>query len=463
MVEPFEERGYWWLPEKEKNKILGTLTYDPDDGARLDLAGTLRNWSDKDPRHYPAYRYRKYDVILGEFGDGSEITLCDCRARTPAMFMQPHFVQSPNVFDVYFFYRGRHFESSEAVVFDAVYVRYPHLLEWTGTRATRTQWDQNTHRVDITHERPPSIPLDSGEQLKLTVTFGADIQNKRHEASVRETCHLKLAGGASSYLQDYLPVIRGIRDFLTLATMRSGHPMSITGTVRSKDDGDLAPPVSVYDASLMRKSPSRSAHREMMLFTLEHVLATPKAIAVWLRKCKTLRQMLRLYFDTYYYRQRQMAVETRFLSAISAVEAYFNRTRDSQDLPTAEFRCRSERVLGSCPPELHTWVRGKLGNRKTLRQVLRELFEEQRYVWQEAADQLDCLVGAMVRTRNYLAHPSADRPKAYTVPRVVDMSEKLKLLLTVCLLQELGFGEAAISAMAQKLRDYGTSRILSYY
>lgn len=467
-MEAFEERGYWWLPEKEKNKILGTLTYDPDDGARLDLTGTLRNWSDKDPRHYPAYRYRKYDVILGELGDGSEITLCDCRARTPAMFMQPHFMQSQNVFDVYFFYRGRHFESSEAVVFNAVYVRYPHLLEWTGTRATRTQWDPNTHRLDITYDPPRSISLGSVGQLEATVTFGREYHHHHelHEASVRGTCHLKLAGGASSYLQDYGPVIRDIRDFFTLATMRSEHPMSITGTVCSKDDGDLAPPVSVYDASLMRKPSTRSIRRALpqtMLFSRDQVPSLPETIAVWLEKCQKLRPMLSLYFDIYYYRQRQMAVETRFLSAISAVEAYFIRTRDSKDLPTAEFRCRRERVLGSCPPELHTWVRGKLGNRKTLRQVLRKLFEEQRCVWQETSDRLDCLVGDIVKTRNYLTHYSADRPKAYTVPRLVEMSEGLKLLLTVCLLQELGFCEGAISDMAQKLRDYGTWRILSYY
>lgn len=42
MMEGFEYRGYGWLPDTPDNRVPGTLVFDPEEGATLDLLGSLR-------------------------------------------------------------------------------------------------------------------------------------------------------------------------------------------------------------------------------------------------------------------------------------------------------------------------------------------------------------------------------------------------------------------------------------
>src|SRR5690606_15025569 len=37
----FTEDGYWWIEGREGHKVGGTLTFDPENGAKLALLGTL--------------------------------------------------------------------------------------------------------------------------------------------------------------------------------------------------------------------------------------------------------------------------------------------------------------------------------------------------------------------------------------------------------------------------------------
>lgn len=39
MLESFEYEGIWWLPERPKEKVKGTLRFNPFKGAKLELKG----------------------------------------------------------------------------------------------------------------------------------------------------------------------------------------------------------------------------------------------------------------------------------------------------------------------------------------------------------------------------------------------------------------------------------------
>ena len=38
----FQYEGYWWLPGASDNRVPGILWFDPDEGASLDLMGSLK-------------------------------------------------------------------------------------------------------------------------------------------------------------------------------------------------------------------------------------------------------------------------------------------------------------------------------------------------------------------------------------------------------------------------------------
>ncbi len=42
MIEEFEYKGIWWLPDKPKNRISGILRFTPNEGAILDLIGSFK-------------------------------------------------------------------------------------------------------------------------------------------------------------------------------------------------------------------------------------------------------------------------------------------------------------------------------------------------------------------------------------------------------------------------------------
>lgn len=41
MQNPFELKGYWWLPNLEENKLPGTLTFSQEEGGFLEIVGVF--------------------------------------------------------------------------------------------------------------------------------------------------------------------------------------------------------------------------------------------------------------------------------------------------------------------------------------------------------------------------------------------------------------------------------------
>jgi ApeA-like protein len=44
MMEEFEYQRYWWLPDEPEERVPGTLKFDPEGGASLNLLGSFRVW-----------------------------------------------------------------------------------------------------------------------------------------------------------------------------------------------------------------------------------------------------------------------------------------------------------------------------------------------------------------------------------------------------------------------------------
>ncbi len=81
MNERFEYQGYRWLPGADEEKVPGILKFDPDDGAILDLLGSLKGLKGVIDPLEP-------EIILGLSPDGNPITLKDC-GRTLIRLTKP--------------------------------------------------------------------------------------------------------------------------------------------------------------------------------------------------------------------------------------------------------------------------------------------------------------------------------------------------------------------------------------
>ena len=71
MIEGFEYKGQWWLPNEPAKAVSGTLKYTHNDGAVLELMGSF-----KDSREM--YKMARPVVILGTSSNGKDISLHGC-------------------------------------------------------------------------------------------------------------------------------------------------------------------------------------------------------------------------------------------------------------------------------------------------------------------------------------------------------------------------------------------------
>ena len=66
MVEEFEYKGTWFLPERSRKRVNGILTFAPSGGAELQLDGVLSEYgNDK-----YSFTMIQPEIILGYFTTG---------------------------------------------------------------------------------------------------------------------------------------------------------------------------------------------------------------------------------------------------------------------------------------------------------------------------------------------------------------------------------------------------------
>jgi hypothetical protein len=83
MIEEFEYKGRWWLPDDPEEKIDGTLSFTPGEGAVLDLIGSFENikstnYKGSITKKVWAGKPFEPEIVLGTSSDGKNITLHKC-------------------------------------------------------------------------------------------------------------------------------------------------------------------------------------------------------------------------------------------------------------------------------------------------------------------------------------------------------------------------------------------------
>jgi len=65
MMDKFEYKGRWWLPDKPEKRISGTLRFTPNEGAILELIGSFKDTKDINKMLEP-------EIILGISSNGKK-------------------------------------------------------------------------------------------------------------------------------------------------------------------------------------------------------------------------------------------------------------------------------------------------------------------------------------------------------------------------------------------------------
>jgi hypothetical protein len=177
----------------------------------------------------------------------------------------------------------------------------------------------------------------------------------------------------------------------------------------------------------------------------------------WLEKVELLRPVYNLYFGTIY--REDMYLEFQFLSLIMALEVYHRRLIRNEDISSEEHEERIRQILNNTSAKYQEWLKEKLkySNEPSLRKRIKEIYDmlkNIRYVTALIPKKKN-FVDDVVNTRNYFVHYDQSlENKALKETKLYCLIQKLKVLVEICLLKEIGFCDTEIDNIYQQNEKY---------
>ncbi len=187
-----------------------------------------------------------------------------------------------------------------------------------------------------------------------------------------------------------------------------------------------------------------------MLFTFKDISGRFESfLRKWFEKVDLLEPIYDLYFGTLY--NPCMYLKHRFLSLIQAIESFHQRIYGGEYLLDENYKKVYDTLVNAIPNGVKTDFKEilenklKYGNELSLRKRLKEIFDKYQEILNVFIENKNTFIEKVVDTRNYQTHHDKDLKERYASGKeLYNLTQKLKILLEICLLIELGFSSEEI-------------------
>jgi hypothetical protein len=458
-MEEFEHHGIWWIPEQSDKKVSGTLRFYPADNASLDLIGSFKDVTELNIFQQP-------NIILGLTSDGKKVTLHKCYESKSSLSM-PGFLKTSFVVSVVFI--GHHFERKEDIIFDSLSLNYSNLDEWAGISGFHQKLDTNSEghlsRAEINYSYPQKVEAQL-KDFRISLNYQFTMSGAFSEFKLKQTTFLKIETHKPTHFDDYMDMCYHVQNFLSLAEGKAVYPLSIKAKARgcqtTLSDGkvvynDIFIFYPIRDSSKSVKQLSRYD----MLFSFQDISADfEKCFKNWFAKSETLKPVYDLYFGTLY--NSSMYLHHEFLSLVQAMETYHRRTHDGKYLPDEDYLKETyPALINAIPQTVSASFRESLKrkliylNEFSLRKRLEEILESCGELTNPLINNKVEFIEDVVNTRNYLTHFDKElEAKAKTGEDLYKLAQKMRFILEVCLLKELGIADTTIGDLISRNQKY---------
>lgn len=451
--------GKWWTPDNPTNKVAGTLTFDPVEGATLKLFGVLGKGADNVydilGEALSSAAVKVLPVIHG-VGEGKEITLL-YNTNTNLSFSNRGIIKQQFRSDLVLI--GGLFPNPEEVKFQQLSLNYTHLHDWAQLYGlTLTYGDDGS--IQAIYKKPQNVVIDlPNAVIHLANSGGVHIKD-RYEYTLHESVMLVIDLHEPLSWDDCLRrYILPIRNFLTLATAHPNAPTQVNGRVSGKNpNGEAWNKVKVFFALRNRPERVKALYENEMIFNrLQVGDQLPSILAKWLEISDELEPVCDLLFGTMY--NPKMYLNHRFLNLVQGLEAYHCRRFKNESIPKEEHKKRIKEIL-SAVPEIHQeWVKEKLkwSNEPSLKERLEELIE---YVGPCMSNMLlqqqkEMFIKKVRDTRHYLTHYDKDlEKKAAKDIELYVLTQGVFYILVACILLETGFTIEKVKEFFETNQDF---------
>lgn len=139
LLDNFELKGVWWLPDQQDNKISGILSFKSEENILLELIGTLH-----DSESYENNEIFQPEIILGLTDKGK---LCTLYKNIEIKFRRsfPGIISS--TLKIRYLFIGKHFNTKDSIAFSSMQANYTNLENWMWQIPFKTKRSKRTTTV----------------------------------------------------------------------------------------------------------------------------------------------------------------------------------------------------------------------------------------------------------------------------------------------------------------------------
>jgi len=452
MVEELKIEGFWWLPERQDLELPGTLTFSPHEGFSLEVQGLISELPE-------------LDIILGCSHQGEDITLYKC-------FMSFYefniFGFDRLTFSAHFGFIGAHFSRSSEIKFKKISVRYRYLDEWLGVSVFDSTHKHDECLIEVNDKLQESIEINLLEDIKIQFQIKLlTIYPSQKEVCIKKEALFTLEFPEEKDFEDLYRYINIFQNLLSLLISETTYPIKIYGYSEKLayifGDKKYYKPIEI----IYKLPPFMLKKEEKTIYPFEMLcpyLSIKENITTifnnWLEKAEVLEPVHDLYFGVIY--NGDLYLRFQFLSLVMALEVYHRRMIRNEDISREKHEKRIRRILDNIPNEQdRKWLQEKLkySNEPSLRKRLRDIYKKLKGIEfiKSIIPNEKKFIDKVVNTRNYLVHYDLSlKDKALRGEKLYWLTQKLRVMVEMCLLKELGLSDETINNIYEQNIKYSS-------
>lgn len=464
LLDDFELKGLWWLPEQPDLQLSGTISFENEKKISLELLGSFH-----EVKGFGAGDSFQPGIILGITDNGQFCTLFR-NVETKNQLNVPGIQQS--IIESRYLFIGKHFNAPEDICFSSFQVGFTNLENWLAKKpfTMKIPEDLKTGEWKLTHKWPQEFAskieslnstIESTHELK---TDGDLIRN----AIWKSKAYLKIIPIKQEHFKWFWSVSYDLCNFLTLLIGATTYINTMKAYVDDIEISHEKKTKETIEVFFTQKKPgiNDGIHHFEMIIPFPRIADKIEDVMIqWFSKAQNLRSVYDLFFGTFY--NPGMYLEFHFLSLIQAIESYHRVTKGGKYLSDESWQPYRESLADQIPDELDSGhkeslkSRIKYGNEYSLRKRLGELL---RAIDEKSSSVLfpleSFLTGTVVDTRNYFTHYDNElKDSSLKGADLYWANQRLRIFLTLLLLKEIGIDENVI--LASMKENYKISQIFN--
>jgi hypothetical protein len=441
--EEYMKTGYFWLPEKQENKILGILIIKDGGDIELEVVGLF------DESIEALNGEDDLSRIVGHIEKDGLVTLDNCFYTKKNISFGGISKSKVHVNTVF---SGVAYDKDEEITFNSLSFSIDCLDEWVGISGIKVQNDWDNRTAIISYKPPENISysLDNGMQLEICFAYTLPGFPNTTEAKITQRAYFKLSSDSLKPLISFTEIAYKITNLMCFTIDDTVTLKDLTATSmeiqREINEGKSRPvPIHIYYRSnpFSEKVPKKSWHQ--MLFNYGVIKTNAQDIINnWLNAYETLSPALSLYFSTKTGAQKYL--DGKFLALAQGLETYHRRTSDEKLMSEEVFGALVGSVKKNCPEESINWLDGRLmhGNEINLGKRLKKIIEPFKEHLGSSKERSK-LLRKIVDTRNYLTHYNEDlKAKSAEGKDLWLLCQKMEVIFQLHFLKVLGFSDGEI-------------------